>query len=229
MGASDRFYWTKYWSENEIIHRSDKQSKVGRTIGGVPISDNQWSKTLDYITQLLDVRSQDCLLDLCAGSGVFTDFFSNKVQHVDAVDISETLLSNIVSTNVSVIIGDVCDMDFKHERYDRVLFYFAIQHFNLFEIIGILNRLYQATKSGGIILVGDVPDQARKYAFYNNETRRKAYFDSVLANEPIIGEWFGKEDLMYLAQHIGFSKVEVLDQPAFCMNAHYRFDLKLTK
>ena len=84
-------------------------------------------------------------------------------------------------------------------------------------------------KPNGICLIGDIPDLSRKFSFFNNTERQKAYFDSLVKDEPIIGTWFDKEFLQKAGIYCGFNESIVLDQPIDQINSHYRFDLKLVK
>jgi ubiquinone/menaquinone biosynthesis C-methylase UbiE len=223
----EKDFWMEYWQKDDMIFRDHLQSKIGRTINGQPISDEMWNKTTQYIADLMRCEKSHFFLDVCAGSGVFSDFFSTQVHGIDAVDISEPLLSNIKAPNVNKIIGDLSAIKLDKEKYDRVLFYFAIQHFSLQELPQILNNIFQSCKSGAVVLIGDIPDIEKKYDFFNSSERRAAYFNSLITCKPIIGEWFFRQDLVEMAKFIGFTKVTFLPQPGFCINAHYRFDLIL--
>jgi ubiquinone/menaquinone biosynthesis C-methylase UbiE len=224
---NDKDFWLDYWQKNEIILRSHPQSKVGRTINGQPISDEMWNKTTDYVSGILKCEASHFLLDVCAGSGVFSDFFSSQVRSIDAVDISSTLLSNISAVNVNKIVGDLSELVLDRRKYDRVLFYFAIQHFSLHLLPSILSNIFQSCKDGAIVFIGDIPNAEKKFVFFNTEERKSAYFRSLMNSTPIIGEWFVKQDLIEMAKFIGFREVNCLDQPDYCINAHYRFDLVL--
>lgn len=222
-------YWRNYWQNDAIIYKDNLQSKVGRTLHGTPISDEQWNQTIAYTSSLLECEKTDVLLDLCAGSGVFSSHFSSFVKEIHAIDISETLLRNIKEKNVVKIVADAVNHQFEKNFFDKVIFYFALQHFTLQESFVILNKLFDACKEGAVLLIGDIPDIEKKYDFFNTNERKKAYFESLPTNTPIIGEWFLKADLLHMAKYVGFSSCSIIDQPEFCINSHYRFDLKLIK
>lgn len=225
MVGSD--FWKEYWQNNEIIFRENLQSKVGRTINGVPISEELWDKSTSYIAEILRCEKTNYLLDVCAGSGVFSNFFADKVQSIDAFDISETLLSNVKAKNVHTIVGDLNEVVFDKGKFDRVLFYFAIQHFSISQLPSIFKNIFQSCKSGAVVLIGDIPDVERKFDFFDSAERKLAYFDSLMNNTPIIGEWFYKQDLIEMARFVGFKSVQCIEQPDFLINSHYRFDLVL--
>ena len=220
-------FWKEYWRKDEIIFRANRQSKVGRTVNGQPISDENWNKTVSYVAEILKCEDSFTMLDVCAGSGVFTDFFSEKVAHIDALDISEELLNNIKSANVNKVVADLIEVSLEYSKYNRVLFYFALQHFRLDDLPTIMKKIHLSCKKGALVFIGDIPNIEKKSYFSNDEKRKTAYFQSLIKQEPIIGEWFFKSDLLEMAHFVGFEKATILDQPDYCINAHYRFDLLL--
>jgi ubiquinone/menaquinone biosynthesis C-methylase UbiE len=223
-------YWIKFWNNNEIINRKGIHEKVGRTIAGKPISNDEWQIVLKDIEQQLELTSTDELLDIAAGSGAIAIPFSEKIKSVTAIDISNTLLAGMKDIkNIIPIHADARTFDFKKEQFSKIVLYFALQHFNEKETVELFQNIYKWLKPNGICLIGDIPDEERKFNFFNNHDRQKAYFNSVLNEEPIIGSWFTKDFIQKLGEFTGFKKSEIIYQPASYINAHYRFDIKLTK
>jgi ubiquinone/menaquinone biosynthesis C-methylase UbiE len=223
-------YWIKYWQKNKIINQSNDHAKVGRTIKGKPISEIIWKKTLTHIFKEINLKKNDVVLDLAAGSGSLAFPMSLKSKHVIAVDISRKLLDSIPKRkNISVLKGDIRFLKFENNTFDKIIFNFAIQHFTDKEVIELSTKLFSWLKVGGSLYIGDIPDEARLFKFYNNTERKKALFNSILQNKPIIGNWFHKQFLKEVFKSAGFNHVVLKNQPPYFINAHYRFDLWIKK
>ena len=107
--------------------------------------------------------------------------------------------------------------------------YGALQYFVEREAIGVFETIYHCLAKDGVFLVGDIPDIDRLFSFYNRPEWVAAYFESVRSGKPAVGTWFKREILVALAHFVGFRNAEVLNQDPRVINAHYRFDLRLTK
>lgn len=228
----DPDHWVRYWTTDAIVRSADPQSQVGRTVHRVPIDDARWAVQLAEITAKLALGPQDTLLDLCAGNGLITLPLAARCAAATAVDISPDLLRHVTSAgapNVTVIEADVRRVDLPEGGFSRALMYGALQYFSEREAIGLFETLHRVLSPGGRCLVGDVPDLDRLFAFYSRPEWVAAYFESVKAGRPAVGTWFKQEVLLALARHVGFADAQVLAQDAALINAHYRFDLLLTR
>jgi cyclopropane fatty-acyl-phospholipid synthase-like methyltransferase len=228
MKAED--YWIHFWKTNSIVEKTNAQEKIGRTINGLPIDEHKWQMVLDDLESQLTLKTTDRLLDIGAGSGVISIPFSKKIKEVVAVDVSDVLLNEMASiSNIQTITNDVRECDFKPFEFDKIIIYFAIQHFSEEETAALITACFKWLSVGGILYIGDVPDVANKFIFFNTTERQYAYFNSLVNKTPIIGTWFQKEYFNYLGKFAGFSKTEIIEQPTTFINAHYRFDVKYIK
>jgi len=224
--------WRKYWQSADVLRESHPQKQVGRTINKQPIAQGQWEETLDFISSYLAPTSKEVLLDLCAGNGLLSVFFAKRMQQVVAVDISADLLSKIDTEaykNIKTVHSDVLDLEYPSASFDKALMYFSLQHFSLREAILVIKKVYDMLKPGGVFYIGDIPDAARMWHFFNNQERENAYFASLLEEQPIIGQWFEKAFVEKAASFAGFSDVQIIGQPDYQVNSHYRFDVLLKK
>jgi ubiquinone/menaquinone biosynthesis C-methylase UbiE len=225
-------YWKEYWQSADILWETHPQKQVGRTIENQPIAEDRWQDTLDFIGSHLMPAKNDILLDLCAGNGLLSTFFAKKMCQVFAVDISADLLEKIdisIHENIRIVQSDVLCLDLSKAYFDKALMYFALQHFSLKEAINVFQKVHDLLKPGGIFYIGDIPDAARLWHFFNNKEREKAYFESVLTQQPIVGQWFDKSFIVKGARFVGFSDVQIISQPDYQFNSHYRFDVLLKK
>ena len=73
--------------------RQDFLKQVGHTERGRAISDAQFRAMLASLRARLDLRTDDVLLDLCCGNGVFTRHLAGHVHHAVGVDFSRDLIA----------------------------------------------------------------------------------------------------------------------------------------
>jgi ubiquinone/menaquinone biosynthesis C-methylase UbiE len=225
-------FWKKYWTNSDITKRVNLQAQVGRTINRQPIDDSLWDLTLEYIKNQLELGEDDEILDLCGGNGLISIPFSLICKSVILADISETLLNQIdtyVHKNITAIHSDILTLSFTDESFDKVIFYFAIQHFDEKEVLSILQKVFKWLRKGGSFYIGDIPDMLKIWSFYNTKERKRAYFNSILDDKPIIGTWFTKDFLIKAGDFLNYSDCKTLNQPSYQINSHYRFDMILKK
>ena len=223
-------FWINYWRSGVLSVSQNNHSKVGRTIGGVPISDEQWRNSIEFIFKQLGELSGKRVVDICAGSGVLTVPLSKYCHSILAIDIAENLLDGIPKErNIVTQVQDVRKLELGQEKFDVAICYFAIQHFTEQEVIEIFTQVFNVLSEGGVFYIGDIPDVSRRFDFFNNTERRSAFFKSVKDNSPIIGTWFHPHFLQYLGDYTGFSDVQVLSQPDNLIFSHYRFDIIMRK
>jgi cyclopropane fatty-acyl-phospholipid synthase-like methyltransferase len=225
-------YWENYWNDPEIIKNTHPQKQVLRTVAKLPVESEEWQRTLDYISNIIELKIDDELLDLCAGNSLITIPFAQKCRQVSAIDISKELLSKIdilKNKNIQVQVKDVRTLDLSEKSFSKIIMYASIQYFTEKETILLLENAYKWLYSDGLFFIGDIPDLDKKWNFYNTRERKKAYFESIKSEKPIIGTWFTKDFLLNVAKYVGFSKCQIFDQPKSQINSHYRFDLLLKK
>ncbi|MDB4054736.1 class I SAM-dependent methyltransferase [Akkermansiaceae bacterium] len=225
-------YWKEHWQNHPKLSDEDPQMQVARTAQGEPISEENWKKLVGYVGCLLELSSGDRLLDLCCGNGLFSIQFSRHCSSVQSVDFSKPLIDSLAKKcpdNVEVLQCDAREYDAKEGAFDKILFYFAIQHFTEGEIVSIFRKLAKWLPAGGYCVIGDIPDAARIWQFVTTPEYRKEYFELLEAGRPAIGTWFSKDFINYLAIDAGFEKCEIIDQPAYLINSGHCYDVRLTK
>jgi cyclopropane fatty-acyl-phospholipid synthase-like methyltransferase len=223
-------YWKKYWTESKIIKQANPHLQVGRAIMGIPINEELWQQTLSFLSNQLELNKNDRLLDIASGSGMISIPFSKNVKSICSIDISEKLFKNYNNyRNIQTITADIRDYDFKAKEFSKIIFYFAIQHFTMEESVYLFEKIHKWLSPGGIAYIGDIPDIKFLFKFFDTIERETDFFNSLKKDRPIIGTWYSREFLLKLGNFTGFEKVEIIEQPTCFINAHYRFDLKLSK
>jgi len=222
-------FWENYWKNIQI---SEPQITVGRTKFGCPVSNKTFRKEMDFIKGKLNIAKNDHTLDLCSGNGIVANFFAPLVSQVIAIDISQKLLNNFISkeTNIRKICQNLNTLDFNELFYDKVIWYFAIQHFDLKSTAQIVKGCLDNLQLNGMFYIGDIPDLDKKWAFYSKPEYKAFYYNKIIRGEDHIGTWFQKEFFIHLLKHLGYKdKFEIIEKPEYHFNSAYRFDILIWK
>jgi cyclopropane fatty-acyl-phospholipid synthase-like methyltransferase len=219
-------YWVEFWERyTSTIDDKDEHSQVLRTLNKKPISESLWKFTLQNIDQLFPVRSTDKVLDLCSGNGLLSKHFSNIGAEVTAVDVSANLLNAIKDiSNIRTIHSDVRSLQFNDQEFDKVIIYAGIQYFSNKETITLFQNIFNWLKPGGVLFIGDIPDLSKLWDFYNTRERKQVYFENVLNDKSIVGNWFDRIWLDNLTTFLGFEKGEFIKQDSKLIYSDFRFD-----
>ena len=219
-------YWIDFWKEYAINATGmDEQSQVLRTLHRKPISEELWLHTLEEIDKVFDVHDGERILDLCSGNGLLAKHLVEKGVKVVAVDISEELLKNIANIdNIETLTSDIRLLDFNENSFDKVIFYAGIQYLNNNEALILLKNIFKWLKPDGTAYIGDIPDLNKRWDFFNTKERQRVFFDNLLTNKAIVGNWYEQEWFLNLKDYIGFSSGKFLKQDNRLINASHRFD-----
>jgi cyclopropane fatty-acyl-phospholipid synthase-like methyltransferase len=222
-------HWARFWSEYQTdVANKDEQSQVLRTRNKQPIDQRKWEITLDTVAQQLELQSDDTLLDLCCGNGLFTAAFGPRVASVQAVDISAVLTGRLAAhgmPNVRVLTSDMRDTQFVPQSFSKVLWYAGIQYIDEPDITAMVRRIRGWMKPGGILMIGDIPDRAKLWDYFNDDIRRAAYFDGLEQRKPIIGSWLDAAWTERLCLASGFASAKAVSQHDELIYSDFRYDL----
>ena len=222
-------HWARFWSEYQTdVANNDEQSQVLRTRNRQPIDQRKWEITLDIVSRQLELQPDDTLLDLCCGNGLFTAAFAPRIAGVEAVDISPVLTGRLAARslpNVNVLTSDMRDTQFAQQSFSKVLWYAGIQYIDESDIVAMVRRIRGWMKPGGILMIGDIPDRAKLWDYFNDDTRRAAYFDGLAQRKPVIGSWLDARWMELLCLASGFVSAEAVLQHEELIYADFRYDL----
>ena len=229
VSSKSRDYWSDFWFQyNSDIAGQDEQTQVLRTRNKVPIDVQKWELTLQTVAEHLEFSNTDTLLDLCCGNGLFSQAFHNFVDKLEAVDISAPLVDRLNARNlynVHAEAKDIRDASFSENSFSKVLWYAGIQYIDEGDIIEMLRKIHKWMKPGGILMIGDIPDRSKLWGYFNDETRRSAYFRGLERREPILGTWLDTDWIENLCALIGFNSVNAVAQDSRLIYADFRFDV----
>ena len=223
-------YWKSYYNNIKIVNRNeDLQINVSRTRGGLKVEDEVWIKTINYMLDLLSINQDSSVLELCCGNGLIIGEIAKKCKFACGVDYSEILLNqlkgNFKSENLIAINSDIKEYELSNNKYDAIIIYFSLQHFNEKEAYSLISRCIKSLKTNGKILIGDIPDLDKKWQYINKPNYHVDYFQRVLEDKPMIGYWFQEDFFKAMNSCFPNTSFEILKQPDYQINSSYRFDL----
>lgn len=225
--------WLDFWrAHGRSAGDHDPQTQVLRTSNRQPIAPERWQDTLIYLDRLFPVGPVDDVLELCCGNGLFSAHFARRGRTITAVDISPDLLDKLIQQslpNVTTLCSDVRQAEFAEGAFSRILLYAGIQYFSEGEVVLLFQKMHRWLRPGGLLFIGDIPDRARLWSFYNTPERRSQYFENCTNDQDVVGTWFDSLWLRYLAERTGFQKADAIPQPSGQIYAHFRFDMKVQR
>ncbi len=226
--------WEIFWKGllKDRINELTPQQAVLRTKDGKEINKDTFWAIVSVIDAYLELKPEDQLLDLCAGTGVFAEPLSEECKAVYAVDMSADHLRYIDTEkypNIFIAQGDVTTYPFKRHPFTKALMYAGIQYLTFAEVVPLFTAMHSALPVGGYFYIGDIPDIAKLRNFYDTKERRADYYEMLKKDgHDQIGTWFHREWLEAAAKEACFSSLTI-QQPDFFPYSHYRFDMMVTK
>lgn len=223
-------YWKTFWLSHARDHRyAEPQTQVLRTLNKQPVEPHVFDGIVDSIAGMLDHPGPDHdLLDLCCGNGLITRRLLGSFHSVTAIDLSDAFVSQLgdmPEARIEAFAADARTVRFPEDSFDRILLYAGIQYFSEAETIDLFLRMRRWLRDGGVVVLGDIPDQTRRWNFFNSPERERSYFESLQTGRPMVGYWFEPEWLVKLSSYAGFASATIRPQPEPCPYRHYRFDL----
>ena len=227
--------WERFWeSYPKTVDETDFLKQVEKTVGGQPISNQQFQLIVSDIRQRLELNEADVVLDLCCGNGLITKEIATVCREVVGIDFSRSLLDvankHHCPENVHYECASVLELDrtpiVSSGPFNKVLMYEALQHFRQRDLVEILSNVLPLTGERPIILLGSVPDAARKWNFYDTYRRQLVYLLRTLTSREAIGTWWDESHIHATCEQLNL-RCEFCEQSRDLHTAHYRFDVKI--
>jgi len=223
----------------EIRNDEDLLYQVGTTVGGEPISHEQFSCMVEEITKRLNLTPDDRLLDFCCGNGVITYELSRLVHSVVGIDGAEAYIKNAIdkksANNICYMVSDALDFDYivhntEDAKYSKVLFYGSLAYFDKSSFEKILQFFFEYSTVNSTILIGSILNRSKKFTYFNTFRRRFQYvfFYLILRKDHGLGRWWTRRELTRISEKHGFN-ISFFNQSLGLHTAHYRFDIVLNK
>ena len=215
-------YWKNYW--NSVAQNKSPFIQVQRD----GMSEVDLLKIQKHVCLLLDLKPNDDLLDLCCGNGLLTNRLTPYCKSIIGIDFSTELIKSAnkmyQKKNLNFIEGDIANLShLTNTKFDKILLYFSFQYFNSKQGSFVVSEMKKLLKPGGLILIGDIPDKAKFWCYYDSFLKRAFYFKQWLFSQPKMGKFWSKKEMGKLAKQTKL-KGSYLVQKQDLPNSHYRFD-----
>lgn len=107
----------------------------------------------DYVLDFLNIKTEDKLLDVGCGSGLFSSLASNAGAEVTGIDASEKLIEEAKRriTSVDFLTGEMEELPFDHNTFDFVCGFNSFQY--AANVKNALEEAGRVLKRGGKIVV----------------------------------------------------------------------------
>lgn len=224
--------WRDRYNDPKNHGSDDPQWNVQRTRAGKVIDKDQWAHTVEDIVRLCHITKDSEVLELCCGNGMLLGPISAQCKRAIGVDFSVPLLEQLKAKHedrIETYFEDALEFEWEKNTLDVVLIYFSIQLFSERNAIRLIERAFSWLKDGGVLFIGDVPDEEKKWGYLSKPEYRRDYMARVLSDTPMIGQWFNKEFFRALGDLFPSMDVTVVEQPPHHINSDIRYDVIIKK
>ncbi len=229
--------WKEYWKDYRSAPATNEDElfvQVALTIGGRPIAKADFSSQIAQIFEGLSLSSEDFVVDLCCGNGLFTQPIAKKVRKVIGVDCTPQRIEDALRfrnhENVSYLVEDVMDYlesaEFS-EGETKVLISNSLAYFSPEEVDRMLGLLARASRGSYRLLATGIPSEDLQGNFYNTPERIARHRRNVASGDESndgLGRWWKRAELEKIASQNGMN-LEVIVQPSKSIN--YRLDARI--
>ena len=127
------------------------------------------------ILDRLDLTAADRLLDIGSGIGMMTVPMSYFVTGVTAVDHADVLARMPERSNIEKVPGDFLTVDMGERTYTKALAYSMVHYLrSQEEVIQLVDKALLLLADGGLLLLGDVPNDSYRDRNMNTERGQRA-------------------------------------------------------
>lgn len=191
-----------------------------------------------HISEKLRLTRESVLLDVCCGNGAFTTMLASHCKEVTGVDLSPKLIGHANAQkkdNEQFFVADALRLNEwplytqYAGRFDAVTLCFSFQYFETVEKgLSVIEQMLPLLKSGGQILLTDVPDRARFFRHYHSLSRIAGLVIQMAKGNNVMGKFWSEEELAFICKQLNV-RGEKLVQAKQYPYAHYRMDYLVTK
>lgn len=231
--------WSKFWNEYPKQARErDFFKQVGKTVGGVSITNEQFHKIISSVKKHLEITKEDRILDLCCGNGLITKELAKESDFVLGIDFSGSLIETANRynslNNIKYMQGDVLrlsDLLSSYKGYfNKILCYEALAFFNKKDFDELIRNILVISVDSPVMFFGSILDRERIWNFFNTLRRKITYLFRIklLRKEVGLGRWWKFSDIETICNKHNLS-AEIINQDDMLHTSHYRFDVKVKK
>jgi len=216
-------YWKKYWekaAQNESLFLQVQRNNNFNAESLKQIEDN--------ICELINLRNEDSLLDVCCGNGLITKYLAARCRKIIGVDFSDQMINTAnkqrLLPNIEFIKEDALYLNNSiKEKFDIIILYFSFQYFNRSQGEKAILEIKKLLKPKGKILIGDIPNKNKIWMFYDTPIKRFFYIKQMLLNQSKMGKFWSEKEMKEISKKLNL-KGTYIEQPTNLPHSHYRFD-----
>ncbi len=214
----DKFLFNRYGKE-AVQNEDDLFLQVARTENKKRVTHEIFERIIELIKSDLDLKTDDILVDLCCGNGLFTYELKNTVKQIIGVDFSRSIIETAskfkIANNISYHYGSAVDfmksfgalmpgvIPSKYLMNDA-LAYFQQKDFK--ELLFCIKAVSPHFK----FLIRGVPNNDLKWNYYNTPERKQFYADLQAKGDLTnygLGTWWQPEDIKEICEELGLNYV----------------------
>ncbi len=156
------------------------------TLDGLPFSETRNSALIKHIGENIHIDSCRRVLDAGCGGGWMTECLSGSGRQCIGIDIAAEMLRYCNRDNSGFVCGNLCSLPFQPDVFDGVVCYFVLINFmDLANVEAAVDELLRVTRSGGRVLIGQLPDGKRSADY---DAAKEAYREFCRAQFPDLKE-----------------------------------------
>lgn len=209
--------------------------QVGHTECGQAITPQQFDRMVHQLHELLDLRNDDRLLDLCCGNGVITAQLARTAAEVFGVDLSPELIrvanAHQARTNTTFLQGDLRVLaeipELRASAFSKVVMHAALQHFSPAEFEPLIHSILELCGPTPVIVFGFVPEHGKQRNLFDTPQRRLKRLWLRATGRDFFGHWWQKKALEQTCANLGLTcSFHAVDSQLEA--ASYRFNMRIT-
>jgi len=151
-----RKMWNERGKESDPIMAAHYVIVKRDKIVGI-ISEKVWDEVAEEISERLDLRKDDSLLEVGCGSGVLLERLKNEVTSCTGVDMSEEMLRHIEDKDIELHIAEPNKLPFENEKFSKIFCHSVFHYFPDIEYARqSITEMLRVCKLGGVILISDI-------------------------------------------------------------------------
>ena len=231
--------WANFFDKYpKLAGEQEFLKQVGKTVGGIPITDEQFRILVDSVKEHLEIKEDDRLLDLCCGNGIITKELANQCEFVLGIDFSEQLIKMAKKHNsgdkveyLQMDVRSIGELSSSYKGYfTKILCYEALAFFDKKDFNEMLKNILVLSVENPVIFFGSVLDRERIWNFFNTFRRKMFYLIQIklLRKEVGIGRWWTAHEIENICNKRNLTST-IFYQPEVLHTSHYRSDVKIEK
>ena len=229
----NKLNWKEFWNNQGLADNPYRQ--VARIGGNAEQNEALLEKIVEHIVDVLELKKEDVLLDVCCGNGLLTAQLAKHCKKIIGIDFSETLINEAKKNypEIEFICEDAMNIQHTstsaHQHINKINLYFSFQYFEtLNDGKKVIENLLKLLSPEGKLFLGDIPDKSSFFKYYNSPRKIISFIKQLLQNKNLMGKFWSEKELQLICKQLAV-KGKKLNQPKHLPYSHYRMDYLIKK